>query len=89
MSAKRGVVCAFQAAVAVAVLLLPQEEGVVLFAAPFIDPEFARVSAARLQLAVQRFEVIDLEGERPGLTRLVVAPADQPAPNFVPRQDRG
>src|SRR5262249_7670547 len=41
-------------AVAVAVLLLSQEEGAVRLAAPLVDPEFARVSAARLKLAVHR-----------------------------------
>ena len=58
-------------------------------AAQFIDPEFARVPAARLQLAVQRVEVIDFEGEGAGFTRLVVRLADQPDPHAVPRQDSG
>jgi hypothetical protein len=43
-----------------------------LLAAPFVKPKFAGVSAARLKLAPHCFEVIDVEGNRPGLAWLVV-----------------
>jgi hypothetical protein len=52
-------------AVAVAFRLPPQEKGAILPAAPFVDSEFARVSPASV-------EIIDREGERPGLAGLVV-----------------
>ena len=57
-------------AVAVTVLFLSQEKRVVLFAVPFIDPKDSRVSVARLEFTVHRVEIIDLEGERAGLTPL-------------------
>jgi hypothetical protein len=54
----------------------------VLSAAPFVGPKFARIPSARLQLPVHRFEVINLEGEGAGLTRLVV-PLAKPPSNLV------
>ena len=81
-------------AVAVTVLMLAHKERAKLLAAPFVGAEDSPLAVSPLELAVHRFEVVDLEGERAGFTRFVLGLRDQPdlnpvAPTTEPTPSRG